>query len=85
MPEKEIGIVTHYFDQPQVAVVKLTEGEIGLGDTLHFHGHTTEFTEEVTSMEVDHQKVDRARAGEEVAIKVVGRTRKHDKVLKVYQ
>ena len=83
MPEQEIGVVTHYFDQPQVAVVKLSAGQVGLGDTLRFHGHTTEFTESVTSMEVDHQRVERATAGQEIAIKVIGRARRHDKVFKV--
>ncbi|MGQ0704278.1 MAG: translation elongation factor-like protein [Gemmatimonadales bacterium] len=83
MPEQEIGSVTHYFDHPQVAVITLSAGEIGVGDTLHFRGHTTDFTEVVNSIEVDHQKIDRARAGQEVAIKVVGRTRRHDKVYKV--
>jgi len=76
-------MVTHYFDQPKVAVVQLTTGEVVLGDTLHFRGHTTEFTETIGSMEVDHQRVERAGAGEEVAIQVVGRVRKHDKVFKV--
>lgn len=82
MAEHEIGTVTHYFDRLQVAVVQLTAGEIAIGDTIHFRGHTTEFTETVTSMEVDHRKVERANAGEEVAIQVVGRARLHDKVLK---
>jgi putative protease len=83
MTEQEIGSVTHYFDRPQVAIVRVTAGEIAVGDTLHFRGHTTEFTEKVTSMEVEHQKVERARAGEEVAIKVIGRARVHDKVSRV--
>jgi putative protease len=83
MPEQEVGTVTHYFDRPQVAVVKLTAGEVVVGDTLRFHGHTTEFTESVASMEVDHQKVERARSGDEIAIQVVGRARRHDRVLKV--
>ena len=82
MPEQEIGIVTHYFGGPKVAIVRLTAGEIAVGDNVRFHGHTTEFTETVTSMEVDHKKVERANAGEEVAIQVVGRARQHDKVLK---
>ncbi|HEV8149418.1 MAG TPA: hypothetical protein VGP61_04470 [Gemmatimonadales bacterium] len=83
MPDQEIGIVTHYFDQPQVAVVQLTAGEIAIGDTLRFHGHTTDFSESVSSMEVDHQKVERARAGQEIAIKVIGRARRHDKVFRL--
>ncbi len=82
MPEQEIGAVTHYFDKPKVAIVKLT-GPVAVGDQLRFHGHTTEFTENVTSMELDHKKVESAKAGDEIAIQVVGRARQHDKVFKV--
>ncbi len=83
MAEQEIGIVTHYFDHPHVAVVQLSAGDVRVGDTLHFVGHTTDFTETLESMEVDHKAVEQGKAGEEVAMKVEGRTRKHDKVFKV--
>ena len=83
MPEQEIGVVTHYFDHPHVAVVQVTAGQVTVGDTLRFHGHTTEFTEKLESMEVDHKPVEAAKKGDEVAMKVIGRTRKHDKVFKV--
>lgn len=83
MPEQEIGVVTHYFDRPKVAIVKVTAGTVAVGDELRFHGHTTEFTEPVTSMELDHKKVESAGVGDEIAIQVVGRARQHDKVLKV--
>ena len=83
MPEQLIGTVVHYFKGPSVAVVRLTDGELAVGDRVRFHGHTTGFTEQVTSMEVDHTKVERAKAGEEVAIQVTDRTRHHDQVFKV--
>lgn len=83
MPEQEIGVILHYFAGPSVAVVKLTAGELALGDSVRIVGHTSDFTETVTSMEVDHKKVDRAVAGTEVAIQVVSRARPHDRVLKV--
>lgn len=83
MAEQLVGTVVHYFKGPSVAVVRLTEGEVVLGDRLRFHGHTTEFTEQITSMEVNHQKVDRAKAGDEIAIQVTDRTREHDQVFKV--
>lgn len=83
MPEEPIGTVTHYYGGPGVAVVKLESGELALGDTVHFRGHTTDFTEQVTSMEVNHQKIERAKVGDEVAIKVSSRVRQHDKVFKV--
>lgn len=83
MPEELIGTVVHYFKGPSVAVVRLTEGELAVGDRVHFHGHTTEFTEQVTSMEVNHEKVQLAKAGDEVAIQIVDRARPHDQVFKV--
>ena len=83
MPEQLIGTVVHYFKGPSVAVVRLTEGELAVGDQVRFRGHTTDLTEQIASMEVNHQKVERARAGEEVAIQVTDRTRQHDQVFKV--
>ena len=83
MPEQLVGTVVHYFKGPRVAIVRLTEGELAVGDQVRFHGHTTDFTEQIASMEVNHQKVERARAGEEVAIQVTDRARQHDQVLKV--
>ena len=83
MPEQLIGTVVHYFKGPSVAVVRLAEGELAIGDRVRFHGHTTEFTEQITSMQVNHQKVERAQVGDEVAIQVTDRTRPHDQVFKV--
>ncbi len=83
MSEELIGSVTHFFKGPSVAVVKVTEGEVAVGDEIHFVGHTTDFTERVTSMEVDHKKVERAGVGNEIAIQVVDRARPHDQVFKV--
>ena len=83
MPEQLVGTVVHYFKGPSVAIVRLAEGELAVGDQVRFHGHTTDFTEQIASMEVNHQTVERARAGEEVAIQVTDRARQHDQVLKV--
>src|SRR3989475_12765888 len=83
MPEQLVGTVTHFFKGPSVAIVRLSEGEVAVGDDLHFHGHTSDFTEKVGSMEVDHVKVERATVGQEVALQVVRRARPGDRVLKV--
>lgn len=83
MPEQLVGMVTHYFKGPSVAVVKVTEGELAVGDEIHVLGHTSDFTEKISSMEVEHQKVETAKAGEEVAIQVVARARPHDQVFKI--
>ncbi|HXL06740.1 MAG TPA: hypothetical protein VN964_07425 [Gemmatimonadales bacterium] len=83
MPEQLVGTVVHYFKGPGVAVVRVTEGGLAVGDRLRFHGHTTDFTAPIGSMEVNHQKVTQANVGDEVAIQVTERTRQHDQVFKV--
>ena len=83
MTEQLIGTVTHYFKGPSVAVVKMTDGDVDLGEEIHFLGHTTDFTERVSSMEVDHHKVEHAGVGDDIAIQVVARARPHDQVFKI--
>lgn len=82
MAEQNVGTITHYFAKPEVGVVKLTS-EIKLGDTLRFHGHTTEFQQVIKSMQVEHAEVEVAAAGTEVAIKLSQRVRPHDEVYRV--
>ncbi len=83
MAEEPVGIITHFFKGPSVAVVRLTEGPVAVGDKIRIVGHTSDFTETIASMEVDHAKVDRAAKGDEVAIKVIARAREHDRVFKI--
>jgi putative protease len=83
MPEELIGTVIHYFKGPSVAVVRIAAAGLSVGDRIRFHGHTTDFTEQVASMEVNHLKVERANPGDEVAIQVTDRTRPNDQVFKV--
>ncbi|MFO7785007.1 MAG: translation elongation factor-like protein [Thermodesulfobacteriota bacterium] len=82
MPEEEVGVIVKFFAKPSVAAVKATGG-IQVGDRLHYRGATTDFTEEVASMEVDNQAVDKAKEGDLVGIKVKERVRENDKVLRV--
>ncbi len=82
MDEELVGTVTHYFHKLGVGVVKLS-ATISLGDTLHFRGHTTDFTQKVESMEIDHAAVETAELGAELAIKVDERVRHGDVVYKV--
>lgn len=61
MAEQKIGVVTHYWDRIGVAGVRITDGELALGDTIHIKGHTSDFTQPVESMQVEHQLVEVAR------------------------
>ena len=82
MSEIQIGKVTHYFDRISVAVLGLTD-TIRVGDTLHFHGHTTDFTQPVDSLQIEHQNVTEAKPGQDVALKVAQKVHPHDAVFKV--
>lgn len=77
--ETRIGTVTHYYDQPQVGALDL-EATIAVGDVLRFRGHTTDFQQTITSMEVDHASVESAGPGDSVAVKVDERVREGDDV-----
>lgn len=82
MPEVEIGRVSHYYSHINVAGVTLT-GTLSVGDTIHIRGHSTDFAQQVESLEIEHQKVERAEAGAQIGIKVKERVREHDLVYKV--
>jgi len=80
--EKEIGKVEDYFAHIGVIAVKLTD-DLAVGDRIHIKGHTTDFSQEVTSMQIEHQNVTKARAGDDVGIKVNEKVRHGDKVYKI--
>ncbi len=83
MKEKQVGVVEHWFGHINVAGVKATKGPIEVGDVLHYKGHTTDFEEQVVSIQKKNKSVPKAKKGEAVGIKVVQKVREHDKVFKV--
>ena len=85
MSEIEIGRVEDYFAHIDVVAIEVTAEGIKVGDTLHFKGHTTDFTQKITSMQVDHKSVEEAPVGTDVGIKVKDRVRTHDHVYKVVE
>jgi len=85
MKEVEIGKVADYFAKIDVVAIEVTAEGIKVGDTLHFVGHTTDFTQKITSIQIEHQQVQEAKVGDNVGIKVGERVRSHDKVYKVIE
>ena len=81
--EEKIGTVTDYYAKIGVAAVRLTDGDLQIGDRIRFRGYTTDFTQSVESLQIEHQAVPRAERGSEVALKVRQRVRRHDQVLRV--
>jgi hypothetical protein len=82
MEEKLIGRVNHWFGKIGVAGIELTD-RLAVGDHIHLLGHTTDFDQDVTSMQIMHQDVAAAGPGDDVGIKVQFRARVGDRVYKV--
>jgi len=83
MPEEEIGKVTHYFSKIGVATIQITRGSLTVGDTIHVHGHTSDFTQKVDSIQIEGQAVAQAVEGQGIGIKVAQHAREHDVVYRV--
>lgn len=82
--EKEIGKITHYFDRIGVGIVELTD-DLKVGETIHIKGNTTDFTQTVGSIEIEHQAIEEAKKGDVVGLKVEERVREGDKVYKILE
>jgi translation elongation factor EF-1alpha len=80
--EVRIGEITHYYNRIGVAVLKLGD-RIQVGDMINIVGYTTEFTQRVESLEINHQKVESAGPGDDVALKVWDYVRDGDEVFKI--
>jgi putative protease len=82
MEEKKVGEIIKYFGKIGVAAIRLGEGSLKVGDTIHVVGHTTDLTQTIESMQVENARVQEAGPGAEVGTKVKGRVREHDTVYK---
>ncbi len=69
-----IGTISHYYGNIGVAVVELS-GNLKVGETIRIAGGEADFTQEVESLEVDHQKVSEAKPGSSVGFKVSQKAR----------
>ncbi len=80
---KLIGRITHYFDKIEVGVIELT-APLAVGDTIRVvGGEDTDFSQEVESMEVEHEKIKKAKKGNSVGLKIKEKVREGYKVYKV--
>lgn len=76
-----IGTVTHYFPHVRAAVIKL-KSPLLISDTIKIKGHTTDFKQSVTSMQIDRVPIETAKKGDEIGLLVESRVRQHDLVYK---
>lgn len=72
-----IGKFTHYFPHVKAGVLQL-KAPLKAGDTIRIKGHTTDFTETVCSMQINHLPIEEAKRGQEIGLSVSSRVRRGD-------
>lgn len=79
---KEIGIIANYFNKISVAVIDLTDS-LKVGDRIKIVGGETEVEQTVDSIQIEHENIQEAKAGDSIGLKVNGKVRKGYKVYKL--
>ncbi|MCH7584853.1 MAG: translation elongation factor-like protein [Acidobacteria bacterium] len=82
MSEHLVGEISHFYNDIGVAGIDVSD-VIHTGDVIHITGHTSDFTQTVGSIEIDHTHVEEAAAGDSIGLKVIDRARVHDEVFVV--
>jgi len=82
-PGERIGVVTHYFSHLSVAAVRLEAATLRVGDTIHIRGNTSDFSQRVESLQVEHAPVMEVGPNDDFGLKVIEHVREHDVVYKV--
>ncbi len=77
--DKPIGKITHYFEKIGVAVIEIS-GKLKVGDTIRIKGATTDFEQQVESMQIEHEQITQAKKGQAIGMKVLGKVREGDLV-----
>lgn len=76
-----LGKISHYFPLVNAAVVQL-KGPLKIGDTIKIEGHTTDFSQIVSSMQINCVPIQNAQKGQEIGILVTSRVRRRDTIYK---
>ena len=82
MQEKEIGKITHYYGHLSVGIIQLSDS-LRVGDHIHIKGHSSDFTQDIESMQIEHANVPEAKIGDSIGVKVSSKIHPGDKVFKV--
>jgi translation initiation factor IF-2 len=83
--EEEIGMIDHYYGKIHVAGIHVEHGRLKVGDLIHVKGHTSDFEEQVQSLQVNHADVREVGHGAHVGVPVHEKARIHDRVFIIHQ
>lgn len=83
MSQFKVGRVTHYYDKIGVAIVEL-DSDLALGDKIKFvRGGEDLFEQEVSSIQIEHTKLDSAQKGDVVGLKTEKGVKESAEVYKI--
>jgi len=75
-----IGRIIHYYDHIGVGIVEVTKESLRAGQKIHIKGTTTDFEQDVKSMQIEHEQVNEAKKGEIIGLKTKEKVREGDLV-----
>lgn len=82
--EELIGKITHYFGKIEVGIVELSKS-LKVGETIHIKGSTTDFEQEVGSMQIEHENIEKAKKGDVIGLKIKDKAKEGDEVYRVLE
>ena len=85
MTDTKIGKITHYYEKIGVAVLKVTDSPLKVEKTIKITDKNGEekFTQEVTSIQIEHKQIKEAKKGSEVGLKIDQEVKEGDEVFEV--
>ncbi len=79
---KPVGEITHFFPNISVAVVKVLS-PLKVGDKVKIEGHGSSFEQTIDSMQIEHDKIQTAKKGQEIGMKVNNPVKEKDLLFKI--
>ena len=82
--EELIGKITHYFGKIEVGIIELTK-PLKVGETIHIKGSSTDFEQQIESMQIEHENIEKAKKGDVIGLKVKEKVKEEDEVYRVLE
>jgi len=80
--EKLIGKVIHYYPKVKAAIVEL-KASLKIGDKIKLKKGEREFEQEVTSIQIEHKPIKRAKKGDKIGLLVIEPVKEGFEVYKI--
>lgn len=87
MADKLVGKITHYYDKIGVGVIAV-QAPVKVGDTIRIKApakskRETDFSQEISSMQVENQPIQKAKKGDDIGLKLDQAVKAGDEVFLV--